>query len=74
MDNPYASPLGDPAMSDELRRPVGVAILSVLTGIVGLALLGGFVVLVVNWQENNEFASIGDSHPRCSGYSSACRL
>jgi len=56
MENPYESPSTVSSVSDELRRPIGVAILSILTGILGLLLLAAFVVLVVNWRENNEFA------------------
>jgi hypothetical protein len=56
-DKPYETPSSVADAGDESRRPVGVAILSVLTGIIGLALLGALVVLVANWRENNEFCA-----------------
>lgn len=55
MENSYAAPSSDMASSTELRRPFGVAVLSVLTGILGLILLAAFVVCVLNWRENNEY-------------------
>ncbi len=56
MENPYATPLTTFSDGDELQRPIGVAIFSILTGILGLVLLAAFVVLLVNWEENNQFA------------------
>jgi hypothetical protein len=56
MDNPYEAPSPGSAIADLSRRPVGVSILSVLTGIMSLVLLILFVVLLVNWRENNEWA------------------
>ena len=56
MENPYDAPSTVSSLSDELRRPVGVTVLSILTGIMGLVLLAAFVVCLVNWRENNEFA------------------
>ena len=56
MENPYGTPSPGSLLADDSRRPVGVSILSVLTAILGFVLLAAFVVLVVNWRENNEFA------------------
>ena len=56
MDNPYDAPSAVPFAAAELRRPLGVSILAVLTGVLGLILLAAFIVLLMNWRENNEFA------------------
>lgn len=56
MENPYDTPSAAPAIDGDLRRPVGVSILSALTAILGFVLVAAFVVLLWNWQENNEIA------------------
>ena len=56
MEEPNDAQLSDAISFTEVRRPFGVALLSVLTGLLGLLLLVAFVVLVVNWRENNEYA------------------
>jgi hypothetical protein len=55
MDNPYQPPVEVPAAdTDVTRRPLGVSVLSVLTGILGLLLLALYIFLLINWRENNE--------------------
>jgi len=56
MESPYDAPSTVSSISDELRRPIGVTILSFLTGVLGLVLLAAFVVLIMNRHENNEWA------------------
>ena len=55
MQNPYESPSSVATTSTELGRPFGVAVLAVLTGILGLGLLALFVFLALSWQEHNEY-------------------
>jgi hypothetical protein len=56
MENPYAAPSTLLSPPDERRRPFGVTMLAVLTGIIGLIMLAAFVVLVIHWRENNQVA------------------
>jgi len=56
MENPCDTPSSASLIDSELRRPVGVSILAVLTAILGFVLVAAFVVLLWNWQENNEIA------------------
>jgi hypothetical protein len=55
MENPYQPPIDTPLLDvDPTRRPRGVSILAVLTGVVGLLLLALYIFLLSNWRENNE--------------------
>src|SRR5262245_23005924 len=56
--NPYDSP-ATVSHADDSRRPMGVAIPSFPTGIVGIVLIAAFVVLVVEWQGTSD---IGVDH------------
>jgi hypothetical protein len=54
MDNPYEPPADVAHADDFTRRPLGVSILASLTGIFGTLMLGLYLFLLSNWQENNE--------------------
>jgi hypothetical protein len=52
-DNPYQPP--NELTQDVVRRPWSVGIVAALAALSGVVLLASFVVLVWNWQENNEW-------------------
>ncbi len=54
MNNPYQPP-ADCLVDVAAGRPRGVSILAILTGLLGLTLLGIFLFLLMNWRENNEY-------------------
>jgi hypothetical protein len=56
MENPYAAPSADLSPPDERRRPFGVAILAVLSGVFGLVYLAAVIGMLMDWRSMNEFA------------------
>jgi hypothetical protein len=62
MNNPYTSPEESIAAAEDSsvliedkHRPLGVSILAVCSGLLAAFLACVFVILLMNWQENNEY-------------------